>query len=34
MSGAYLRRHRDIRIKSDPDYRSPVQHQRDLGLAA
>lgn len=34
MLDAYLRWYRDIRIKSDLDYRSPMQHRRDLGLAA
>ena len=31
---AYLRWYKDIRIKSDLDYRSPMQYRRDLGLAA
>ena len=34
MLDAYLRRYRDIRIKSDLDYRSPMQYRRDLGLVA
>lgn len=34
MPDAYLRWYRDIRIKSDLDYRSPMQYRRDLGLAA
>ena len=34
MLDAYLRRYRDIRIKSDLDCRSPMQYRRDLGLAA
>ena len=34
MLDAYLRWYRDIRIKSDLDYRSPMQYRRDLGLAA
>ena len=34
MLDAYLKWYRDIRIKSDLDYRSPMQFRRDLGLAA
>ena len=34
MLDAYLRWYRDVRIKGDLDYRSPMQHRRDLGLAA
>lgn len=34
MLNAYLRWHRDVRIKSDLDYRSPMQYRRDLGLLA
>ena len=34
MLDAYLRWYRDIRIKSDLDYRSPMQYRRDLGLVA
>lgn len=34
MLDAYLRWHRDVRIKGDLDYRSPMQYRRDLGLAA
>ena len=34
MLDAYLRWYRDVRIKSDLDYRSPMQYRRDLGLAA
>ncbi len=34
MLDAYLRWYRDIRLKSDLDYRSPMQYRRDLGLAA
>lgn len=34
MLDAYLRWYRDIRIKSDLGYRSPMQYRRDLGLAA
>ena len=34
MLAAYLRWYRDVRIKSDLDYRSPMQYRRDLGLAA
>ena len=33
MLDAYLRWYRDIRIKSDLDYRSTMQCRRDLGLA-
>ena len=32
--GAYLRWYRDVRLKSDLGYRSPMQYRRDLGLAA
>ena len=34
MLDAYLRWYRDVRVKSDLDYRSPMQYRRDLGLAA
>ena len=34
MLDAYLRWYRDVRIKSDIGYRSPMQYRRDLGLAA
>ena len=34
MPGARPRWHGDAGIKSDLDYRSPMQHRRDLGLAA
>lgn len=34
MLDAYLKWYRDIRAKSDLDYRSPMQYRRDLGLAA
>ncbi len=34
MLDAYLRWYRDVRIKSDLDYRSPMQYRRDLGLVA
>ena len=34
MLDEYLRWYRDVRIKSDLGYRSPMQHRRDLGLAA
>ena len=34
MLDAYLRWYRDVRIKSDLDYRSPMQYRRDLGLTA
>ena len=34
MLDAYLRWYRDVRIKSDLDYRSPMQYRRDLGLLA
>ena len=34
MLDAYLRWYRDVRIKGDLDYRSPMQHRRDLGLLA
>ena len=34
MLDAYLRWYRDIRIKSDLGYRSPMQYRRDLGQAA
>ena len=33
MLDAYLRWYRDVRIKGDLDYRSPMQYRRDLGLA-
>lgn len=34
MPDAYLKRYGGIRIKSDLDYRSPMQYRRGLGLAA
>lgn len=34
MLDAYLRWYRDVRVKSDLGYRSPMQYRRDLGLAA
>ena len=34
MLAAYLRWYRDVRIKGDLDYRSPMQYRRDLGLLA
>ena len=34
MLDAYLRWYRDVRIKGDLDYRSPMHYRRDLGLAA
>ena len=34
MLDAYLRWYRDVRIKGDLDYRSPMQYRSDLGLAA
>ena len=34
MLDAYLRWYRDVRIRSDLDYRSPMQYRRDLGLLA
>lgn len=34
MLDACLRWYRDVRIKSDLDYRSPIQYRRDLGLLA
>ena len=34
MLDAYLRWYRDVRIKSDLNYGSPMQYRRDLGLAA
>ena len=34
MLNAYLRWYRDVRIKSDLDYKSPMQYRRDLGLLA
>ena len=34
MLDAYLSWYRDIRIKSDLNYRSPMQYRKDLGLAA
>ena len=34
MLDAYLRWYRDIRIKSDLDYKSPMRYRRDLGLVA
>lgn len=34
MLDAYLRWYRDVRIKGDLDYRSPMRYRRDLGLLA
>ena len=34
MLDAYLRWYRDVRIKGDLDYRSPMQYRRDMGLLA
>ena len=34
MLDSYLRWYRDVRIKSNLGYRSPMQYRRDLGLAA
>lgn len=34
MLDAYLRWYRDVRLKSDLGYRSPMQYRRDLGLIA
>ncbi|WP_353652738.1 IS3 family transposase [Olsenella sp. AM39-30AC] len=34
MLNAYLRWYGDVRMKSDLDYRSPMQYRRDLGLLA
>ena len=34
MLDTCLRWHRDVRVKGDLDYRSPMQYRRDLGLAA
>ena len=34
MLDAYLRWYRDKRIKSDLNYRSPMQYRKDLGLVA
>lgn len=34
MLDAYLGWYRDVRLKSDLDYRSPMQYRRDLGLIA
>ena len=34
MLDAYLRWYRDVRLRSDLDYRSPMQYWRDLGLIA
>lgn len=34
MFDAYLRWYRDVRLKSDLDYRSPMRYRRDLGLIA
>ena len=34
MLDAYLRWYRDVRLKSDLDYRGPMQYRRDLGLLA
>ena len=31
---AYLRWYRDVRLKSDLGYKSPMQYRRDLGLIA
>ena len=32
MLDAYLRWYRDVRLKSDLGYKSPMQYRRDLGL--
>lgn len=34
MLEGYLGWYRDVRLKSDLDYRSPMQYRRDLGLIA
>lgn len=34
MLDAHLKWYRDIRVKSDLNYRSPMRYRRDLGLAA
>lgn len=34
MLDSYLKWYRDIRIKSDLDYRNPMQYRSDFGLAA
>ena len=34
MLGAHFRWYRDVRLKSDLGYRSPMQYRRDLGLIA
>ena len=34
MLDAYLGWYRDVRLKSDLGYRSPMQYRRDLGLIA
>ena len=34
MPDAYFRWYRDVRIKGDLDYRSPMQYRRGLGLPA
>ena len=34
MLDAYLRWYRDVRLKSDLGYKSPMQYRRDLGLIA
>lgn len=34
MLDAYLGWCRDVRLKSDPGYKSPMQYWRDLGLIA
>ena len=34
MLDAYLRWYRDVRLKSDLGYKSPMRYRRDLGLIA
>ena len=34
MLDAYLRWYRGVRIKSDLDYKGPMQYRRDMGLLA
>ena len=34
MLDAHLRWYRDVRLKSDLGYKSPMQYRRDLGLIA
>lgn len=34
MLNACIRWYRDVRIKSDLDYKSPMQYRSDLGLLA